>query len=219
MSLHVCHRRLCCEMTVAQLDGERQSGTLLPRRWGQGRVRVSTAPSFLLEDVAEPGPRAARGWTRATQSSPCLARFHPGRQAHLYRCPRAGLPRPPARPGAQCLPARNKDFPDEDTAGERETDVNTEQSALASRLVVGSLEPLGLPNDLQADAPFTPPKGSSLVTKGSVWKLLGCLTGRDLFVPPLYSLWRTVHVSISSECRVNTHKISFQKPAGLAVWH
>lgn len=56
------------------------------------------------------------------------------------------------------------------------------------------------------------------VVKGSAWKLVGHLTGSDLFVLPLYYLWRTVHVSIGSECRVKVHEISFQKPTGPAVW-
>lgn len=66
---------------------------------------------------------------------------------------------------------------------------------------------------------FTPPKGSLFVMKGLVWKpSVGRLTGHNQFVPPLHYLWRTVHVSFGSECRVKAHEISLQKPAGPAAW-
>ena len=101
---------------------------------GQGCVRASTAPGSLLEDVAEPGSTVARGWTRAMQSSPAPARFHPGRQAHLHHHSRRGTPTAP-RLSWSTVPfcpnntASTKDFPDEDTARETEINVNTAKRA------------------------------------------------------------------------------------------
>lgn len=85
-------------------------------------------PGSLREGAAEPGSTAARGWTCAMQSSPAPARFHPGRRAHLHRHPQRGRPTAP-RPSCPKNTAGTKDFPDEDTAGETEINVNTAKHA------------------------------------------------------------------------------------------